>query len=96
MSKKDYQQTETNPIIEPTEKANQETILIPEATFGDKAEIFIIKLSKLIYSFFLNIFKFIVVILGFVFYPLKERFFNFAKKIDLYMNSYKDPNFHEI
>lgn len=62
----------------------------------DKLENMVISVVKSIYFLFIWIFKIILTILGFVFYPIKERFFQAAKNLDFWMSPYKNPNYHEI
>lgn len=40
--------------------------------------------------------KFFLIVLGYILYPIKERFFSLANDLDLAMNPYKDPNYQEI
>ena len=56
----------------------------------------LMKIVKSIYMSFLFVIKIFLLIIGFILYPIKERFFNMAKNIDMYMNPYKNPNYHEI
>jgi hypothetical protein len=40
--------------------------------------------------------NFVKKICGFVYYPIKERCANCSRKIDLYMNPYRDATIHDI
>lgn len=48
---------------------------------------------KSLYSFIITIIKFFLIVLGYILYPIKERFFCLANDLDLAMNPYKDPNY---
>lgn len=62
----------------------------------EKIEDCTIYMAKKIYFFFIWIIKIFLLMLGYICYPIKERFFNLAKNLDQCLNPYKNPNYHEI
>lgn len=80
------------------QKPIEETVKIQESkkSFMEKLEDCTIYFAKKMYFVILWVLKILLMFLGFLFYPIKERFFNAAKNLDQAMNPYKNPNYHEI
>ena len=55
-----------------------------------------VEIIKRFYGFIITMIKFFLIVLGYILYPIKERFFSLANDLDLAMNPYKDPNYQEI